>query len=389
MSALKVLHVIPSINMSKGGPSSAVLQLCKGLAQQGVEVTLATDAEPGLKVRESIVERDGYSTWYFKRMTDSYDVSLPLSRWLFSNVRSFDLVHLHSVFTYPPIPAAIAAKRSKVPYLLTPHGILMEWGMQNRRTVGKKISIKLIEKRILGGAELLHLTSVAERQELPPSLRNLPSEVIPLGVDLSAYAGPIVPGWLRTTYNIPEDAIVVVTLSRLDPKKGLDLLLSSFGDAIDSGINAFLVMIGDGEPAFTASLKRDIQALGLADRVVLTGFFDDLQKARSLRDSDIFALTSYSESFGIAPIEAMASRLPVIVSDQVGIHPYVSNEKAGIVIPCDRSAVTDALARLALDESLRENMGNAGGKLAEEQFSTEAMVKTMITCYKRITGLKG
>lgn len=196
--------MIPSIGPLRGGLSFAVLDMCRGLANAGVDVTLATTDDNGrahLDIPLGVpLKRDGYCTWCFPRQTLHYCLSWPLTRWLIQNIRGFDCVHIHGVFSDPTVSAAALAFLNHVPYVLTPHGILMDWGREHRRPKLKRVSLVLIEGNILRAAAILHLTSEQEQHEIPAAMADLPSITVPLGIDLKPFEYLPPPGWLRSHY---------------------------------------------------------------------------------------------------------------------------------------------------------------------------------------------
>lgn len=385
---MKILHVIPSISLLKGGPTAAVLGLCKELARVGNDVTLVTtDEDEGglLDVPLGIpVEKYGFTTLHFHRQTNFYCFSWPLTKWLAENIDNYDFVHVHAVFSYPTIPASLLAHHNKVPYVLTPHGILMAWGRETRKPWLKKASIRLVEKNILQHASILHYTSERERDEMPGFARQLKSAVIPLGIDMSPFAHLPPRGWLRSQYKTIGDRPIILFLSRLDPNKGLELLLESFQQIVKQKVDAVLVIAGDGVPEYVDSLHRQIRSLSLERNVIFTGFLQGDKKIAALADADLYVLSSRSESFGMAVVEAMACGLPVIISNQIGIHRQVSDAGAGLVVPWDDSALTRAITKLSIDRVLRQNMGKKASILAEEQFSIDATTCRMIAVYERL-----
>src|SRR6185436_15853567 len=104
---------------------------------------------------------------------------------------------------------------------------------------------------------------------------------------------------------------------------GLDLLLAAFASA-RSRRDLVLVIAGSGDPGFEQGVRRDATRLGLGESVYWAGFLSGKEKLAALADADVFVLPSYSENFGVAVVEAMAARLPVVISDQVGIHREVA-----------------------------------------------------------------
>lgn len=386
---MKVLHVIPSVGFRRGGPSRVVLDMCRGLAKAGVNVTLATTDDDGAG-RLSVplgqpIDKDGVTCWYFPRQTRFYTASWPLTTWLWRHVADYDLVHVHGVFSYSSLPATLCAQRAGAPYIVTPHGILRSWGMQKRRPLLKRLSFHLIERRILRHAALIHYTSEQERLEAEElGVRTL-SAIIPLGIALSTFERLPPPGTFRRRYSQMGGRILLLSLSRLDPIKGLDLLLPAFAQVRQAQPDVALVLAGCGAPDYEAWLRARVRKLGLEADVVFTGFLEAEQKLAALADCDLFVLPSYSESFGMAVVEAMACGKPVVVSDQVAIHREIAEAEAGLVVPCQVEALVEAIARLAGDTKVRWRLGGSGRRLARECFSREAMTARLVQVYTGVT----
>ena len=192
------------------------------------------------------------------------------------------------------------------------------------------------------------------------------------------------PGTFLERYPQLRGRRIVLFLSRLDPKKGLDLLLSSFADVRRRVPTASLVIAGDGAPDFLDRIKADAEMLGIAADVTWTGFLAGDDKGAALAAAEIFALPSYSENFGIAVAEAMAAGLPVVVSDQVAVHRDIAGAQAGLVIRCDVGDLTEALLRLLGDEALRTASGRCGKALVADKYSQAAVTRQVIDSYNRI-----
>jgi len=382
---LKVLHVIPSVGPLRGGPSVMIRTMTRGLARAGLEVHVAATDDNGdgrLVVPHGVpLVEDGVAYHYFPRQTGFYAFSWPLTRWLASHVRDYDLVHIHALFSYAAVPAAYWAARAGIPYVVRPLGTLNRWGMQRRRRRLKRLSFRLIERRILRGAACVHYASEQERLEAAELGVEGRSRVAPLGIDL-AELEPLPPrGGFRQREPALAHRTLVLFLSRLDPKKGLDLLLEAFAAARTRRPELALVVAGSGSEEFEAALRRQAAGLGLDGDVWWAGFLGGRDKLAALADADLFVLPSYSENFGVAAVEALAAGLPVIISDRVGIHREVAAAGAGVVVPCDAGAVADATARLASDTAFRADLGTRGRRLARERFSVEAMVPELVAMY--------
>ena len=173
-------------------------------------------------------------------------------------------------------------------------------------------------------------------------------------------------------------------MSRLDEKKGIELLLEAFSGVLHDASKPALVIAGEGDPRYIKELKQTSTRLGVDSVTHWVGFLGPDEKAAALADADIFVLPSYSENFGRAAIEAMAGGLPVIVSDQVGIHSEIEEAGAGLIVTCDAGAISAAIRRLAEDEQLRRDLGRRGQRLVRESFSLQSMSKRLVELYRDI-----
>jgi glycosyltransferase involved in cell wall biosynthesis len=381
---MKVLHVIPSVAPWRGGPSAAIRAVARGLARQGIETHVATtnDNKPApLEVPLGRpVNEDGVTYHYFPRQTKFYICSLPFSTCLWRSAAEYDLIHIHTVFSYCSNVAAWIAHRKAIPYIIRPLGVLNRWGFENRRPVLKQISFALIEKRLLSRAAVVQYTTEQERDEAAslgfphrPVVISNPVEMAGPGNDGR--------GEFRAQYPELANRRIVLFLSRIDPKKGLDLLLPAFREVLRQEPRAALVIAGDGEPSLVDRLRRMASELGIANSVFWLGFLSGLMRAAAFADADLFVLPSYSENFGMAPVEAMGFGLPVVLTDQVGIHKEVSEARAGLVTPVSSEAIASALLLVLGNDGLRPEMGCNARRLAAERYSVEAVASRLRQLY--------
>jgi glycosyltransferase involved in cell wall biosynthesis len=386
-TAVKVLHVIPSVGPLRGGPSAAVRAIARGLTDRGIFVDVVTtddNAAGRLAVPfgRPVIEH-GVTYWFFRRQIGFYTVSWPLSRWLAAHVADYDLVHIHALFSFPVSAGAFWAARRGMPYVVRPLGVLNTWGIRNRRPLLKRISLGVIERRLLANAAAVHFTSEQEQVEAhlsAPGVRSfiVPNPVETLGDDQKSKAKMFFARYPELTQRR-----VILFLSRLDPKKGLDLLLEGFAKLRVSLPDAMLVVAGTGEDGFVARLREHAQRLGVQRDVIWAGFLEGEARQSALDAAEVFVLPSYSENFGIAVVEAMSSGLPVILSDQVGIHGEVTRAKAGIVIGCDAGEIARALVTILSDTEKRFQMARNARMLAMK-FSLETVSRRLIEAYRNL-----
>lgn len=375
---MKILHVIPSISPTRGGPSTVVKQLAEEQARTGIDVTVATtdDDGPGRRWQPASAEerRGGVRYCIFPRQSSFYSVSFPMARWLDRNLRRFDVLHIHSLFSFPAAAAARAALRNRVPFVVRPLGTLNAWGLGNRRPWLKRLSLRFVEMPILQRARAVHFTSDQERDEAANLAIGHRPVVIPNPVELPALpAGPA-----------GRDRDMVLFLGRIHRVKGLDLLLPAMAEVIRTRPTARLVIAGDGEAQLIAGLHRAAQDLGLTSRIEWLGAVDGTRKQALFARAGLFVLPSYSENFGIAAGEALAAGVPLVISNRVAIHPEVARAGAGLVVPCETMAIARAIERILGDAGLAARCAEAGRRLVAERYSATAVTSELIRLYQEI-----
>lgn len=387
---MKVLHVIPSVGPQRGGPSVMVRTLASGLFEAGIQADVATTDDNGsdhlgVDCKVPILE-DGVTYRYFSRQARFYTFSWPLSQWLARHVADYDLVHIHALFSFPAIAAAFWAGRRRVPYVIRPLGTLNRWGMQYRRPFIKGLSFRWIESRILRHAAFIHYTSEQERLEASQLGVTSRSEIIPNALDCMEQTGRV--GDFRSRYPQLRGRQIVLFLSRLDAKKGLDLLLPAFAKVVAQCPTAVLVLAGSGDPALIESLKHEIIRLGISSDVLWTGMLTGKDKHSAFADAEVFVLPSYSENFGIAAVEAMAAGLPIVISNQVAICDEVAEANAGVVVPCCVNRISEALLELLCNPAQRSELGRNGGPLVKKLYSRAAVTRQLIQLYDDVIQAK-
>jgi len=195
---------------------------------------------------------------------------------------------------------------------------------------------------------------------------------MPNPVDVNVFC-PARPGeaaaW-RQRHSIPADAPVVVYVGRLSHEKGLPGLLRGFALAAKTAPTAFLLLVGDG--AQRGALEAMARELGLGpSQIRFTGAVETAQVPSWLQSSDVFALTSPSEGFSCALLEAMAAGLPAVVTDIPANRQLIDPEVHGLMVRFDDPAdIAQALLRLLHDAASRQRMGQAARQRVVESYST-------------------
>jgi len=293
----------------------------------------------------------------------TFNYSAGLTRWLDQNITEFDLVHIHGVFSHACLAAAAACRRRGVPYIVRPLGHIEPWALA-QKPGRKKIFLRLGGATMLRSAAAIHYVSAAEKEGSEKALAMNHGVVVPLGVELEAATRPI---------DAAEDGAngkrpYVLVLSRLQPTKGIDVLLDAFLDACkDPTLGGWQLLIaGDGSPQLQASLRRTIKERNAGESVQMTGWLDGEAKTRALAGASLLALPSHHESFGLCVVEAMAQGVPVLVSPEVGIAADVQAAGSGWVSSVDPESLACTLVGALSDPVERRRRGEAGRALSRK-----------------------
>lgn len=386
---MRVLHIIPSVGLVRGGPSLAVLAMVKALQSLGIKAEIATTNDNGTDLLDvslqQCIEYEQVSVWFFSRFSPNvnfireYAFSSQLTIWLWQNISHYDLLHIHALFSYPSTVAMAIARLKKVPYIVQPHGLLCEWSLQ-QKSRKKQIYLQLVERANLNASQALHFTT--QQEQLEVSLLGLkPSNfVLPLGIFPSTPIGNAHQR-LHQLLNIPANEPIILFLSRLHPKKGLDYLIR----ALSKSHHRFTFIIaGSGSLEYQAYIKSLVFSTGLANRTILVGFVQGEFKDILIQGSDLFVLTSHSENFAIVVLEALVAGLPLLITPGVALAPIVKKYQVGYVTELDVSAIACALDELLANPQAAKEMSERGRQLVLEKYTWDQIALQMQHIYAYI-----
>ncbi|TVQ51022.1 MAG: glycosyltransferase [Phycisphaerales bacterium] len=349
----RVLHVISDVDPRAGGPITALLGLCRAqrdVLNQSVSIvsTYRKDADfshvETLRDARVSVELVGPATGALARHRD-------LVPTLARAIEQVDVVHIHGLWEEAQHQAARLADGAGTPYIIRPCGMLDPWCL-NQSKWKKKIYMSLRLRHNLQRASAMHFTTEIERELVAPLHLKPKAIVEPNGVDLAEFETLPEPGSFRAEYPELGDRPILLFLSRIHHKKGLDLLVPAFAKIRNQ--DAMLVIAGPDSPdGYRSQVEEMVREHGVGDRVLFTGMLHGRERIRAYTDAALFVLPSYQENFGIVVIEALATGTPVVISDQVNLHREVSSNRIGAVVPTEVNALTQALDAWIGDESMR------------------------------------
>jgi glycosyltransferase involved in cell wall biosynthesis len=396
---MRILHVIGTMTPEHGGPDVAVFELARELAAAGESVSiwttnLATRGDFRFPLGRQTLDvptgrtlvREGVEIRYFPGTWPSrWRASWPMARALQRGVTEFDLVHIHTLYSFPTLAASRACLRAGVPYLLRPHGMLDPY-LRRRRRWRKLVYESLIERRTLEGAAAIHFTTREEMRLTAPLGLRAPGIVVPLGVRPEEYARLPEPGAFRAAHPEIGDRRIVLYLGRLNFKKGLDLLARAFGNLLRRRDDLHLVLAGPDQEGFGRRVRRWLDEAGALGHATFSGMLRGEAKLAALAAADVWALPSYTENFGLAVVEAIAAGVPVVISDQVNIWPEIAAARAGVVVRCDAGELAAALERVLDNPEEARGMAGRGRELVQRRFAWPRVAAEMLAVYRSILG---
>jgi glycosyltransferase involved in cell wall biosynthesis len=391
-----------------GGPPIKVRSLSRALVKRGHTVTVLTadwgfekrtaatgdtfaaasaaaatatgvrDHSPfGWRLEEAGVKSIYLPIWYRHRAL-SWNPSV--KRFLRSQLRQFDVVHIFGLYDLLGPATAAACRRRRIPYTVEPMGMSIPIVRSFWR---KRVYHSFFGKKMFAEAKFVVATSEQEAGELRAA--GVARDKIVLrrnGVDAPRELPER--GRFRAAHKISADAFVILFLGRLSAKKSPDLLLQAFAIVVASAgkKEVRLIFAGPDEDGMSENLRKLAIQLGVDGKVLLCGPVFENDKWSAYRDADVFVLPSQNENFGNTAAEAMAAGTPVIVTERCGIAPLLE-DMAGLVVAHDAAALSGAMQRILAEPSLRVRL-TAGCQQVTSRLNWDDPAAEMESMYTRM-----
>jgi glycosyltransferase involved in cell wall biosynthesis len=371
---VRVLRVIARLNV--GGPALHVTYLARGLAERGYETTLvAGDVGRGEESMAFVAEHAGVEVVTLPGLSRELSplrdalAALRLAR-LIRRVRP-DVVHTHTAKAGAVgRTAAILAGPRRPVVVHTFHGHVLRGYFG---TVGTLV-FRTIETILARFSDRLVAVSPEIRDELV-SLRVAPRDrfsVVRLGIELEPrvrFDGD--PGEVRRRLGIPAGKFVVGWFGRMTAVKRTDDLLTMLAGVRERGVDALLLLVGDGDDR--ERLEQGAHDLGLARSCLFLGYQEEVAPWYAICDAVV--LTSASEGTPVTIIEALAAGRPVVATMVGGVPDVVDEDETGFLVrPHDTHALAERLEILARDPDRRRAMGELGRERVLRRYAVERLV---------------
>jgi len=369
---MKILRIIPSTRPESGGPIRGATSTSEILRERGHSVDFVSLDDPNAHHVKDFpftvhaMGPKGRPAGYTPRFVN----------WIRDNASNYDAAIIHSLWNFGSMGGWMGLRGTKLPYVVFPHGMLDPWfnTVQPVKRLLKQGLLYTVQGAVLRDARYVLFTS-EEEMRLARTAFRMPKyneRTVAYGssglegdaeVQASAFGG-----------HVPELAgrPFLLFLSRIHPKKGLDLLIEALGRQRDRLGDLQLVIAGPDEAKMRPMMEKIAQDHAIADRLHWAGMLTGDAKWGAFRQCEAFVLPSHQENFGIVVAEALSCSKPVLITDKVNIWREVDAAGAGLVAPDTADGIEQLVLRyLTLPADARSGMATASRSLYERQFSVE------------------
>lgn len=383
---MRVVHLHNRFDHKAGGIVAALGGLTRAQVNAGLDthMVLTTMRDEDISPTDRLVE-NGVQVQIVGPCSTPLRLHPTLRLTVERAIAAADVVHIHGVWEQIQHLGAQAAWRQGKPYVITPHGMLDPYTLSMKRLKKRAYRAWRLDRH-LERANGLHFHTQIERDLVlqPMGFLNPDSHIIiePSGLDLREFHELPAPGGFRQRLGLPAAKKILLFMSRIHAKKGLDILVPAFAQAELE--DAILVIAGPNEGGYLSEVEKMVSAHGVSDRVMMPGMLYGNERLEAMVDADLFVLPSYQENFGMVVIESLAAGTAVLISDQVNLHPEVTAAQVGEVAPAQPDRFVDMMQRWMRDPAMREAAHARARPYALEHFDWDVIAEHWVQHYQHI-----
>src|SRR5881409_1071889 len=367
-----------------GGISTHVYHLSRALVEKGTPVRVITCDFPNAPAEEIIdgvsvsrvisgrVPESNFLLWIYHLNSQMISKATEL----FETER-FDLIHAHD---WVVGRAGVELKNQLgLPLISTIHAT--EIGRGGSLDGEYRRKVRDIERLLVDQSDGIICCSNYMLDHIQHVLGAVKTKirVIPNGVEASRFNNGHQPQLIPT--GVSEDRKTILYVGRIVREKGIFTLLDAFEKLRKRGKDVSLVLVGEGP--LKEDLAKEVLRRKLNDRVKLAGFVDEKKLVSLYNSSDAFVLPSHFEPFGMVALEAMASRVPVVVSDVGGLSEIVEDGVTGVKVPSsDPHALAEGILRVLDNQELSERLKENAYRAVQERYRWDLIAEKTLEAYR-------
>jgi len=382
-SGVRIVHYIDHVDFRRGGPARAVVDQVRVMRQRGHDATIASMTLADVPDEwKQAPEHGGAARAIEVANRGGRIISAVGIRSLDHAVTTADIVHLHGVWEPSNLQVAALARKRGVATVVSLRGMLDDWCMAQGR-LKKRIYLALGGRKMLERAAVVHCTAQAELEQSSPWFPRGRGMVVPNLMDLAPFRSMPGPAEAVARFKMdPASLPVVLFLSRMSHKKGVEHLIEAVSMLARRGVAVRLIIAGDGDEEYARRMRRLAASVGASARIDFVGHVGGSLKLSLLQASTLFALPTSQENFGFVFFEALAAGLPVLTTNLVDTKDEIAASGAGEIVPQNAEAFATAMERLLADRAALAQRGKVGRQWAMRELDTDAVAARFEALYQ-------
>jgi len=377
---VKILHIISTMDPKAGGPVEGVSQMAKVHSRNGVHVEVLCSDDPSSDFLKKLAMKSNP----IGKGIGIYSLNFHMIPWILKNAKKFDAVIVNGIWQFHGLAAWLALRNSNVPYFVYTHGMLDPW-------FKKTYPLKHVKKwlywswgvyPLLRDARAVFFTCEEERRLASQSfcLYKANERVVKYGAATPPQNSEELKNKFLDNFLELRGKRIFLFLSRIQEKKGCDILIKAFSKVAKLDPDIRLVMAGPNQTGWVNTLKKLADSLGVADRICWPGMLEGEMKWGAYYASEVFVLPSHQENFGIVVAESLGCGVPVIISNKVNIWTEIVYDGAGLAGEDNVEDTEYNLRRwIEFDEEIRKKMAVQARITFNERYTVQQMTKSLIT----------
>ena len=383
---MRLLRIIPSLDVKLGGPQVALLKITPYLEKENFQTTVITLDEQNAKCLKDLP----FKTIGLGPVNTKYGYKRGITKIIEKISSNQDCVIIHGIWQYHSFAAWRALNKTNIPYFVYTHGMLDPFYKNYfpLKHIKKSIYWHLAEYKVIRDAKAILFTSDKERLLARKSfwLYKANEKVVEYGTQSPPKESEVSKDIFLSEYSHLKNKRILLFLSRIDYKKGLDILIKAFAKISYEDSSLALVIAGPDPVGQKVKLEKLAKIYRIDKKITWTGMLWDDMKWSAYRSAELFCLPSHSENFGIVIAEALACGIPVASTNKVNIYEEILAANAGLISENNLEGFTKLLKSwLSLNGKEKMQIGLNAKRLFNEKFDIERSQSKLIEIIKNNT----
>jgi len=374
---MKILHIISSLNPNLGGPSKGLIDIANGYIKDGHELTICCFD----KSEDNFIKNSNLDIVCFSNSIKIKSL-FNLYLWIIKNGNKYNSVFINGIWQKFAIPIMYSLTKLKIPYYIFPHGMLDPAfrKIYPIKHIKKLIYWKLFEHKFVSSSAGLIFTCQEEMLLARKNFKPYKTKefVIPYGISNPPINSTELSQQFLQKYPILKNKNIILFLSRINDKKGLDLLVQAFLQIRLKYDDLHLLIAGpDNDNLQSKIIKKYIKEID-SKSITWAGMLQGEDKWGAFYSATVYCLPSHQENFGIAIVEALSCGVPVVISDKVNIYREIESAGAGFIGNDDVDETRQSLIKFFSCSTIEISKMKASAlKLYAESFNIDNTIKKL------------